>query len=108
MKRYDYAHRQGVRAISWEEFATLTAQLAEALVQTGVEAIVGIARAGLLPATVVTCNLRRELYLVRVTHRVNDEVRFPSPMKKQNRHFKKCRQLRKRLMEKSHCKTSRC
>ncbi len=40
MKSYDYVHRQGVRPISWEEFATLAAQLAEALEQAGVEMIV--------------------------------------------------------------------
>ncbi len=40
MRSYDYAHRQGVRTISWEEFATLTDQLAEALEQAGVEVIV--------------------------------------------------------------------
>jgi hypoxanthine phosphoribosyltransferase len=80
MKSYDYAHRQGVRPISWEEFVTLTDQLAEALEQAGVEVIVGIARAGLLPATVVACRLRCELYPVRITRRVNDEVRFSSPI----------------------------
>jgi hypoxanthine phosphoribosyltransferase len=80
MKSYDYAHRQGVRAISWEEFVTPTAQLAQALEQTGVEVIVGVARAGLLPATLPACQLRRELYPVRLTRRVNDEVRFPSPV----------------------------
>lgn len=80
MKSYNYAHRQGVRTISWEEFATLTVQLTEALEQEGVEVIVGVARAGLLPATVVACHLRRELYPVRITRRVNDEVHFPSPV----------------------------
>lgn len=80
MRRYDYAHRQGVRTLSWEEFAPLTDQLAEALEQAGVEVIVGVARAGLLPATGVACHLRRELYPVRITRRVNDEVRFASPV----------------------------
>jgi hypoxanthine phosphoribosyltransferase len=46
----------------------------------GVEVIVGIARAGLLPATLLACQLRCELYPVRVTRRVNDEVRFSSPV----------------------------
>jgi hypoxanthine phosphoribosyltransferase len=76
MKSYDYVHRQGVRPISWDEFAAL----AEALEKTGVEAIVGIARARLIPATVVACGLRREMYPVRVTRRVNDEVRFNTPV----------------------------
>jgi hypoxanthine phosphoribosyltransferase len=80
MKSYDYAHRQGVRNISWEEFARLAAQLAEKLDQAGVEVIVGVARAGLIPATTVACNLRREMYPVRVTRRFNDEVRYSSPI----------------------------
>lgn len=80
MKSYDYAYRQGVRPISWEEFVALTARLAEALEQMGVEVIVGIARAGLFPATLMSCQLRRELYPVRVSRRVNDEVRFSSPV----------------------------
>jgi hypoxanthine phosphoribosyltransferase len=80
MKSYDYAQRQGVRNISWEEFACLSAMLAEQLEQAGVEVIVGIARAGLIPATTVACNLRREMYPVRVTRRINDEVRYASPV----------------------------
>jgi len=66
--------------MSWEEFVTLTDGLAEALNQAGVEAIVGIARAGLFPATLVACRLRCELYPVRVTRRIDDEVRFSSPV----------------------------
>ncbi|HLI05639.1 MAG TPA: hypothetical protein VKV40_03640 [Ktedonobacteraceae bacterium] len=73
MKSYDYAHRQGVRSISWEESARLSARLAEQLDRARVEVIVGIARAGLIPATIVACDLRREMYPVRVTRRVNDE-----------------------------------
>ncbi len=75
-----YAHRRGVRAISWDDFAALAAQLAEALERARVEVIVGIARAGLIPATVVACSLRCELYPVRVTRRVNDEVHFTTPV----------------------------
>jgi hypoxanthine phosphoribosyltransferase len=80
VKSYDYAHRDGVRPISWDEFVTLSGQLAEALDKEGVEVIVGIARAGLLPATLLSCMLRRELFPVRVTRRVNDEVHFAAPV----------------------------
>jgi hypoxanthine phosphoribosyltransferase len=80
MHSYDYARRQGVREISWEEFAALSARLAEELVEAGVEAVVGIAKAGLFPATAVACNLRREMYPVRVSRRVNDEVVHKSPV----------------------------
>jgi hypoxanthine phosphoribosyltransferase len=80
MKSYDYAHRQGVKEIAWDEFAAMSARLAEELDKAGVEVIVGIARAGLFPATAVACSLRRELYPVRVTRRVNDEVTYASPV----------------------------
>lgn len=71
MKSYDYAHRQGVKEISWDEFAAMSAQLAEGLDKMGAEVIVGIARAGLFPAAAVACSLRRELVPVRVMRRVN-------------------------------------
>jgi hypoxanthine phosphoribosyltransferase len=80
MKSYDYAHRQGVKEISWEEFASMSSRLAEEIDKAGAEVIVGIARAGLFPATAVACSLRRELYPVRVTRRVNDEVAYSSPV----------------------------
>ena len=73
MKSYDYAHRQGVKEISWDEFAAMSARLAEELDKVGVEVIVGIARAGLFPAAAVACSLRRELVPVCVTRRVNDD-----------------------------------
>lgn len=80
MQSYDYAHRQGVEEISWERFASLSASLAEKLAAAGVEVIVGIARAGLFPATAVACSLRCELFPVRVTRRVNDRVTFDHPV----------------------------
>ena len=80
MQPYDYAQRQGVKELSWEAFAALAARLAEELARAEVEVVVGIARAGLFPSTAVACSLRRELYPVRVTRRVNDEVRFRSPV----------------------------
>jgi hypothetical protein len=78
VKSYDYANRKGTRPISWAEFAALSGQLAERLASA--DLIVGIARAGLFPATAVACSLRRELYPVRVTRRVNDEVCYASPV----------------------------
>ncbi|RPI31493.1 MAG: phosphoribosyltransferase [Chloroflexota bacterium] len=80
MRSYDYVHRKGVRELTWDDFAHMSAQLAEQLDGAGVEAIVGIARAGLFPATAVACNLRRELYPARITRRVNDEVVFDVPV----------------------------
>jgi hypoxanthine phosphoribosyltransferase len=79
MQSYDYAHRQEVEAISWERFAELARLLAEDLAKAKVEVVVGIARAGLFPATAVACSLRCEFYPVRVTRRVADQVTFDRP-----------------------------
>lgn len=80
MQSYDYGNRQGIEEISWERFAQLSGTLAEKLSQQGVEIIIGIARAGLFPATAVACMLRRELYPVRITRRVDDWVMFAHPV----------------------------
>lgn len=66
--------------ISWERFATLAARLAELVEPLEPEIILGVARAGLFPATAVACALRRELFPVRLTRRLEDEVRFQSPV----------------------------
>ncbi|NOY98996.1 MAG: phosphoribosyltransferase [Chloroflexi bacterium] len=80
MQSYDYARRTGVEEISWERFAELAAKLTVALAGEQVDLIVGIARAGLFPATAVACALRRELYPVRITRRVDDRVTFDHPV----------------------------
>lgn len=80
MQSYDYSQRKGIDEITWERFAQLAKFLAEKLSSAGIEVVVGIARAGLFPATAVACALRRELYPVRVTRRVNDCVIFEYPV----------------------------
>ena len=80
MQSYDYSHRAGVYKITWEGFYALTAQLAEELAPYQPDAIVGVARAGLFPATAVACMLRRELYPARLTRRLNDEVVYKKPV----------------------------
>ena len=80
MQSYDYAHRKGVEEISWEHFGKLAATLAERLAVEDIDVVVGIARAGLFPATAVACALRRELFPVRVTRRLNDQVTFQHPV----------------------------
>ena len=79
MKPYDYAHREGVDEITWERFAELAAILAEQLVAYKIEAVIGIARAGLFPATAVALALRCEFFPVRVTRRRNDQVTYDHP-----------------------------
>ena len=80
MKSYDYEHRVGVTKISWERFVEMSRELAERLAAFEIDAVVGIARAGLFPATAVSCALRRELYPVRVTRRFNDQVAHERPV----------------------------
>ncbi len=80
MKSYDYAHRKGIRLISWEDFSALTALLAERLEPFQPQMILGIARAGLFPATQVACSLRCELFPIRLTRRINDQVVYDQPV----------------------------
>jgi hypothetical protein len=80
MKSYDYAHRKGIEEITWERFGELSRALTEHLSGEQVDIVIGIARAGLFPGTAVACALRRELYPVRVTRRVNDVVQYQSPI----------------------------
>ena len=67
MKSHDYSQRGGNEEITWEVFAQLSRTQVEELSDTGIEAVVGIGRAGLVPAAVVASALRRELHPVRVT-----------------------------------------
>jgi uncharacterized protein len=80
MQSYDYSHRRGVEEISWARFGELAASLAEHLSVENIDLVVGIARAGLFPATVVACALRREFFPVRITRRKNDLVTFQHPV----------------------------
>ena len=83
MKSYDYARRDGVEEISWDRFFSMTGSIAEQLAGNHIDIVVGIARAGLFPATLVSTMLRKELYPVRITRRYNDEVVFRHPVWKQ-------------------------
>lgn len=80
MKSYDYARRKGIKEISWEQFGELSQTLTEQLGDKKIDIVIGIARAGLFPATALACALRRELYPVRVTRRINDIVQYESPI----------------------------
>lgn len=80
MQSYDYAKRHGAEEVTWERFALQAASLAEGLAREGVDIVIGIARAGLFPATQLACMLRRELYPVRITRRFNDEVVYGQPV----------------------------
>lgn len=74
MKSYDYAHRHGFCEITWEQFSSLSNRLVESLAEYRIDIVLGIARAGLFPATAVACKMRLELYPIRVTRREGDRV----------------------------------
>ena len=80
MKSYDYSHRSGVRQLDWDDFSDMARQIAEQLERHHPQLILGIARAGLFPATVVACSLRCELFPIRLTRRVNDQVVYERPV----------------------------
>ena len=80
MKSYDYAHRFGVRQLSWDDFASLARNLAELLEPYQPQVILGIARAGLFPAVTVACSLRCEFFPIRLTRRLKDEVVYAHPV----------------------------
>ncbi|HYF63177.1 MAG TPA: phosphoribosyltransferase family protein [Herpetosiphonaceae bacterium] len=74
MSSYEYRDRRGVDRISWERFEALTRELATSIASWGPELILGIARGGLFPATLLSYTLRRELYPIRLTRRFEDLV----------------------------------
>jgi hypoxanthine phosphoribosyltransferase len=74
MSSYEYRDRRGVDPISWERFESLTRELATRIAPWGPELILGIARGGLFPATLLSYALRRELYPIRLTRRFEDLV----------------------------------
>ena len=80
MKSYDYKIRQGVREISWNEFHEMCKKLAGKISKTHFDIIIGVARAGLYPATLIAGMLRKEIYPIRITRRENDQVKYKKPV----------------------------
>ena len=80
MKSYDYAHRKGIKRLSWNDFAMLSRMLAQLVEPFHPHMILGIARAGLFPATAVACSLRCELFPIRLTRRKDDVVVYEQPV----------------------------
>jgi hypoxanthine phosphoribosyltransferase len=67
-----YQERKGVWPISWQDFHGICKGLALAVAKYDPEAILGVARGGLYPATLLSHLLQKELYPIRLTRRVND------------------------------------
>ena len=79
MRSYDYSRRSGVEPISWERFEQLVRLLAEQVAPFDPQIILGIARGGLFPATMLSFMLRREFYPIRLTRRFDDAVVHDRP-----------------------------
>lgn len=79
MKSYNYQDRKGVKEIPWEEFQKICQNLAEQVAKENFDLIIGVAKDGLFPATIIAGMLRKELYPVRVSRRENDIVVYDKP-----------------------------
>ena len=77
---YDYAHRTGVRRLGWDDVAAMSQELAERLEGERPDLVIGVARAGVFPAMVIASALRCGLLAVRLSRRVDEEVRFEHPV----------------------------
>lgn len=77
---YDYSHREGVWPISWNDFHGLCRALALAIAPYRPEIILPVGRGGYYAGTLLAHMLRVEVYPVRLTRRVDDEVVRESPL----------------------------
>jgi hypoxanthine phosphoribosyltransferase len=78
MQSYSHEHVGELR-ITWEQFDSLCRTLAVMASGYDPQVIVGIAKGGVLPATVVASILRREFYPIRLSRRHNDRVVRDTP-----------------------------
>jgi hypoxanthine phosphoribosyltransferase len=76
---YAYDDRESVLPISWEDFFALCKGLALAVSTYNPDIVLGIARGGLYPATLLSHMLQAELYPIRVTSRFKDQVVYDEP-----------------------------
>ncbi len=71
---YDYSTRNGVLPISWQDFHSICRGLALAAARFDPGIVLGIARGGLYPATLISHLLQSEYYPIRLTRRYRDQV----------------------------------
>lgn len=79
MKSYNYKSREGIKKISWEKFHQLCKEVTEKVSNESIDIVLGIARGGLYPATLISGMLRKEFYPLRITRRQNDIVKYHKP-----------------------------
>lgn len=76
---YDYATRQGIQPVSWEDFHGICKALAQAVADFQPEIILPIGRGGYYPGTLLAHLLQVEVYPVRVSRRVKDVINYDTP-----------------------------
>lgn len=77
---YSYESRDGILPVSWDDFVAICKGLALAVAPFEPAVILGVARGGLYPATLLSNLLRAELYPIRVTSRFKDAVVYEQPI----------------------------
>lgn len=79
MDTHHHSHT-GVTDLSWEDFGRHARDLADKITATFTpDAVVGIAKGGLMPAVVLASALRRDLYTIKISSRINEEIAFEEP-----------------------------
>jgi hypoxanthine phosphoribosyltransferase len=77
---YRYQNRKDVHPISWDDFHGICKGLAKAVSGYQPEIILAIGRGGFYPGTLIAHMLQVEIYPIRLSRRVNDIVRYESPL----------------------------
>jgi len=75
-----YQERRGIKPIAWNEFHALCKGLGIAVAQFDPDIILGVARGGLYPATLLSNLMGKEFYPIRLTRRVNDVKQHAEPV----------------------------
>ncbi len=77
---YDYSKREDIRPISWNDFHGLCKVLAAAAATTfNPKMILAVGRGGYYPGTLIAHILRAEIYPLRLSRRVNDQIVHERP-----------------------------
>lgn len=70
--------RDGIEHVTWERFETLVRRLAQRIESYEPQLLLGVVRGGLIPTTILSYVLRRELYPIRLVRRFDLPTPQPS------------------------------
>ncbi len=76
---YDYENRHGIRPIAWTDFHAICKGLARAVAPFQPDVILAVGRGGYYPGTLIAHMLRKEIFPVRLSRRVQDQIVYDSP-----------------------------